>query len=81
MFTNVESAEARVLKPGELGQLLEACASLEFQVREPYLFPLVTVAAYTGLRPSEYKRLAKGDVDLEHRVLSVRKSKSKARNT
>ena len=78
MFTNVESKEAQVLKPEEMERLLDVCALLEFQVNEPYLFPLVTVAAYTGLRPSEYKKLAKTDVDLEHRAISVRKSKSKS---
>jgi len=78
MFTNVESKEVRILKPEEFEKLLAVCASIEFQVNEPYLFPLVIVAAYTGLRPSEYKKLAKAEMDLEQRVISVRKSKSKS---
>jgi hypothetical protein len=78
MFTSVESTEAQTLKPEETGDLLAVRASVEFQVNVPYLFPLVTIAAYTGLRPSEYKKLSKADIDLEHRAISVKKSKSKS---
>jgi integrase len=78
MFTNVESGEGRALQPDEIEKLLNACASLEFQAITPYLFPLVIVATYTGLRPSEYRMLLKTDLDMAHRVISARKSKTRS---
>ena len=76
MFPNVKHKEKRPLKVDGLGKLVEVCASLEFQVRAPYLFPLVVVGAYTGLRPSELIGLSKDDVDLEVEIVWVGKSKT-----
>jgi integrase len=78
MFSDVEYREKHVLKVEGFGRLVAVCASLEFQVRAPFLLPLVVVGAYTGLRPSELKRLAKEDVDLETGVIWVAKSKTKS---
>jgi integrase len=78
MFINVESREGRRLQPEEAEKLFTVCASLEFSLSEPYLLPLVTVAAYTGLRPIEYKALKRADIDIEHRSIQVRKSKTKS---
>jgi len=75
LFSGVENREKRPLKVDEFGRLVEVCASLEFQVTAPYLFPLVVVGAFAGLRPSELMRLSKEDVDLEIGIIWVRKSK------
>ena len=78
MFSDVESKEKHTVKAEEFGRLVAVCASLEFQVMASYLLPLVVVGYYTGLRPSELKRLAKDDVDLETGVIWVPKSKTKS---
>jgi integrase len=78
MFPNIQYKEKLVLQVKGFGRLVEACASLEFQVAAPYLLPLVVMGAFAGLRPSELKRLAKEDVDLETRVIWVRKSKTRS---
>ena len=77
-FTNMERKETRIMTRDDIKRLLKLCASPDFQAREPYLFPVVTVMANTGLRPRECIRLAKGDLDLEHRVISVRQTKTKS---
>ena len=76
MFPGVESKPKHALTPEELGKFLEMCDSLEFQVKSPYLVTLVTLGTYTGQRPSEIVRLRWCDVDLDHGVLMVRKSKT-----
>jgi len=78
LFSDVESKEKHVLTPDELGKVIEVCNSLEFRINAPYLATLVTLGAYTGLRPSELARLRWENLDLEHQVIRVRKSKTKA---
>jgi len=77
MFPGVENKEKLILKVEEFGRLVEVCSSLEFRVIAPYLFPLVVVGGYAGLRPSELIRLQKEDVDLEFRIIWVLKSKTR----
>jgi len=76
MFTGVESKPKHALTPEELGRFLETCDSLEIQVRAPYLSTLVWVGTYSGQRPSEIVRMRWSDLDLDHGVLWVRKSKT-----
>jgi len=78
MYKDLETEEARFLSQQEVESIFAACASLEFSVMAPYLLPIVIVAVYTGCRPSEYKALGEANLDFDHRLISIRKSKTKA---
>jgi integrase len=77
-FSGVKGKAKRALTDIELGNLLNVCDSLEFRVISPYLWSLVVVLAYTGLRPSEVKRLRWDEVDFDRRGIRVSESKTKA---
>ena len=76
LFTNVKYKEKKVVKPDEFARFAAVCASLEFQVRAPHLFPAVVVGYYGGLRPSELTRIPKDEVDLEVGIIWIGKTKT-----
>jgi integrase len=78
LYAGVESKQKRVITREELQKLLEACQTVEMEVRAPYLKTLVLLLAYSGLRPSEALRLRWTDLDFGKGAISVKKSKTKA---
>jgi integrase len=68
-----EGKRTRYLTKEESVRLLNAC--------EPYLQDLVIAAIHTGCRPEELLSLTWGNVDFEHRVVTVQWSYSKSHET
>jgi integrase len=65
----IESAE-------DVGRLLAAIRDIGAEERLPVLHPLFAVLVYTGLRRGEAVGLRWSDVDLDRRIVSVRRSYS-----
>ena len=63
----------RYLTEPEIEKLLSECVA--------YLKPVVMVALYTGMRKSEILNLTWADVDLQNRVITIRKSKNNESRT
>jgi len=63
-------------------ELKEILAVIERQCRYPHVYPMVALAAYTGMRRSEICRSLMTDIDLEGRNILVReKKRNKAKRT
>jgi integrase len=78
LFSGVRSKERQILSEAELEKLLAACDLPEIHVRAGYLRALVTLLAYSGLRPSEALRLRWSDLDFANRSIKMRQSKTPA---
>jgi len=70
---SIERHEVDCLSPQELWSLLQAVREVQ-----PYWAALVVTALMTGMRLGELRSLTWKHVDLDNRVLRVRKSKSKS---
>jgi integrase len=69
---------SRILATDEEVNLLRACDDLHLRLRAPHLRLVILIALYTGLRRGEILALRWADIDLENRILLVRKSKTPA---
>jgi integrase len=61
-------------KAADVGRLLAAVADIELETGRPGLHALFATLAYTGCRRGEALGLRWADVDLDRRVLTVRRS-------
>jgi len=70
-FFKVRNARDRYLSKEELQRLLEATQGVG-----GHLQPVITVAAYTGMRLGEILALRWADIDYPHKVIRIRNSKN-----
>jgi integrase len=61
-------------RPEDVGRLLAALREISEESRRPWLYPFFSLLAYTGLRRGEALGLRWSDVDLERRMITVRRS-------
>jgi len=61
-------------KAADVGRLLAAVAAIELEAGRPGLHALFATLVYTGVRRGEALGLRRGDVDLDRRILTVRRS-------
>lgn len=64
--------EALYLRPGEIAELLEHVRST---ARHPWIYPLICMAAHTGIRRSELIRMQTADVDFAGGSVVIREKK------
>ncbi|MFO0807559.1 MAG: site-specific integrase [Gemmataceae bacterium] len=89
-FQTMAEVERRIalggLTPGEecdlwdsvyltLGEVDELLGQVREKLLQPFVYPMVCLAAHTGMRRSELLRARVGDVDLEGNVVTVREKK------
>lgn len=64
--------DALYLKTDEIEQVL---AYVKLQTAQPFLYPMICTAAYTGARRAELIRMQKGDVDFIGKTITIREKK------